>query len=601
MLKLTNDKELLTSGLREEHILFYQVWKELTASKTFDTYQYKSMNVLNGISELLHNIGAYLDGSSYTTHSIICMCEELLDLLKKDPVMANSFPAIKNRLIPSLSKGNDNINQLNGLRYQLLSYYPQLEEKYDSALTVALATAVNAKTPEQTGLSSQFISRCIDLGWSVKALAGKVEALKTEPAKNEDIQNFLSKIINAKKQTYVIIIPFRLKVTPKEGKTKDEARDGVIERLRSFGIEVSSYSSILETYPGIDNSCLTESQKYMIVQTESLDLFSASHDAIVKLSMILNILSFFTTIESWTVSDISLIAYNLSAPYTKSLKATDIYKTYEYLDSSSKVYKRTADLISKSGYEQQLAKKLLASFSYANLSRASMALEEKYMNIWIAIESLCRSIAYDNIIGSVITLVPNASCLRYIYRIVRNFVEDCDRCEVSFSFSQKVIDVQMDNKEQLVKETIEVFRDPVLCVELNEKCKCNTLLHHRYEDLYSLLTDEQIMISRIKAHHQNVVWHLNRLYRIRNEIAHVGSLQGFSAIRYTEHAYDYLATLVSEIVRFSYTNAISGPNEVFSLINDNYNEFLNVSAAKKPIDKRIALAKLWTNGIIDYL
>lgn len=150
-------------------------------------------------------------------------------------------------------------------------------------------------------------------------------------------------------------------------------------------------------------------------------------------------------------------------------------------------------------------------------------------------------------------------------------------------------------------QKFEVFRDPVLCLELDKKCNCNNLLHRRYEDLYVLLSDEQVMISRIKAHHQKIEWHLNRLYRIRNEIAHVGSLQGFSAIRYTEHAYDYLATLVSEIVRFSHTNAISDPDEVFSLINDNYNEFLSVSATKKPIDKKTALAKLWTTGIIDYL
>ena len=74
-------------------------------------------------------------------------------------------------------------------------------------------------------------------------------------------------------------------------------------------------------------------------------------------------------------------------------------------------------------------------------------------------------------------------------------------------------------------------------------------------------------------------WHLNRLYRVRNEIAHSGVLQEISTIRYTEHLYDYLATLVSEVTRFSAANATGSLGEIFSLINDNYMEFYDLSRA----------------------
>ena len=39
MLRGTNNQKLLDEGLKEKHLLFYQLWKELTESKTFDTYQ----------------------------------------------------------------------------------------------------------------------------------------------------------------------------------------------------------------------------------------------------------------------------------------------------------------------------------------------------------------------------------------------------------------------------------------------------------------------------------------------------------------------------------------------------------------------------------
>ena len=95
-------------------------------------------------------------------------------------------------------------------------------------------------------------------------------------------------------------------------------------------------------------------------------------------------------------------------------------------------------------------------------------------------------------------------------------------------------------------------------------------------------------------------WHLNRLYRVRNEIAHSGVLQEISAIRYTEHLYDYLATLVSEVTRFSAANATGSLGEIFSLINDNYMEFYDLSREKQT-DKPSVLGKLWTSGVMDFL
>ena len=96
------------------------------------------------------------------------------------------------------------------------------------------------------------------------------------------------------------------------------------------GIEIEGFCV------GIEKAELKDTQQYMVVQTQAYDVFSAAHFSIIGLSEVLNTLSFFTAIESWSVSDISLIVYNTQSPYTKSLKATDVYRTYEYLDSSSK-------------------------------------------------------------------------------------------------------------------------------------------------------------------------------------------------------------------------------------------------------------------------
>lgn len=601
MLKGTNNQKLIDEGLKEKHLLFYQLWKELTESKTFDTYQYKSTNVLNGIRELIHDVEAYLEGTVSSTHTINAMCEELLFLVNQDVVIASAFPTLRNRLVPNLSKKSESSSQLKGLLYQLNYFYSELARNYDSELTKKLAEAIDEESNTQCVLTSQFISRCVDLGWSVKSLSSKVDVLKNEQAKANSILDFLSKIINAKKQSYKIFSPFRLKISIKDGKTKEESRTAVIQQLSTFGINVKTGLQIKACCTSIIQTELTDDQLYMIVKTNAYDVFSAAHLSVISLSRVLNILSFFTTIESWSVSDISLVVYNEDSPYVKSIKASDVYKTYEYLDSSSKVYRRAANIISQNDCNHALSQKLLSSFTYANLSRASMALEEKYMNIWIAIESLCRSDVHKNIIDSILTLVPNALCLRYVYRIVRNFVEDCIRCNVDFEFSTKSIDLRMDNKDCLMIDTISVFRDKALQSELEVKCMCNSLLHQRFNEMVNILTNPQTLITKVQRHHTTVKWHLNRLYRIRNEIAHSGMLQEISAVRYTEHLYDYLATLVSEITRFSESKSTNCLGEIFSSINDNYLEFCDLSSSKKAIDKSLVLGKLWTSGVIDFL
>lgn len=600
MLKETNDQRLAEAGLKPEHVLFYQAWKELTGAKTFDRYQYPSVNTLNGISELIHDITAYLEGTSYTAHSLEAVQEELLGLLRRDAVLAESFPSIRGQLLQSLGRRQESAGQLKGLRYQLEYCRGVLERAYDGALIRRLAqAAADGRGAEQYSLTAGFISRCVDLGWSVKALSGRADTLKS--AENQDLQSFLSRIVGARVRPYAVFLPFRLKITPREGNTKEEARAAVIRQLDSFGIAVKSREEAAEEFPGIDASQLRGSQPFLAVRAQAHDVFSAAHFAVVTLSGVLNILSFFTTIDSWTVGGLTFTAYDLESPYTKSLKASDIYRTYEYLDSSSRVYRRTAQFISRNGPRCPLSQKLLSSFSYANLSRSSMALEEKYMNIWIALESLCRTDACENIIGSILTLVPDAICLRYAYRLVRNFVEDCVRCEVSFALSTEVLDPRADDKELLVRETIGLFRDPALSAELEQSCQCSSLLRQRYGEMHAFLTDPRAFAAGIREYHAAAVRHLNRLYRVRNEIAHAGSLQEISTIRFTEHLYDYLATLVSEIMRFSEAKGLASPGEIFAVVSGNYAEFLDRSSAKNPADPKLLLGTLWDTGIMDYL
>lgn len=259
--------------------------------------------------------------------------------------------------------------------------------------------------------------------------------------------------------------------------------------------------------------------------------------------------------------------------YHKGFNAEQVYKTYDYLDSSGNIFEYTKSIF-RDENKMALREKLTGAFRYANISRASLFQEEKYMNLWVALESLARTRMYTDIISNVKQTVPAAMSLRYVYRIVRNYVEDCIRCKVEFDFPGYDIDMKQESKQELVKKTIHVFRTPNLYDILLEKSEVNSLLKYRTETVYRILNDKAVLKDKVKNHHDRVEWQIQRLYRIRNEIVHSALQNEASLIVYIEHLYDYLSMYITEIVTNLSDRKESTLEEILAVIRDNYDVFI---------------------------
>ena len=596
MIKGCNNAVLKSAKIDEMYYTFIQRWKEVTYSKTSDSYQYKSINVISGIKELIHNINHYLCRDVPTSHLVEATNEELLGLVKNDYVMNCCFLSARNRLLYELGRKHDTEIKIRRLLNELTLQEKLLSTEYDKALIECINNEIGQKHDvEVCKLVEVFVSRCIDNGWSARVLFSKLDLTH-----NFEIEEFLNKIQSAPLQEYIVFWPFRLKFTPPEGKTREESKQYIIEQLNKFKVTVLDKNEIIRNYPEI-NDIFTSNEQYMKIECKAKDIDSASHKAIVKLSNVLNILSFFSAIDAWSIDRVKVIAYNKSKPYTTEINPAKTYGTYEYLDSSSMVYCRTERLLNTAENTDELYKRLLSTFSYANLSRNSLSVEEKYINMWIATESLVRLNTYDNIIDNVLDCIPNASCLRYIYRELRNFVEDCGRCELQLNFGDINILADDTNKEIVVSKMLMVFRDEKLYQTLRERSRVCNLLMLRCEKIHEIVSDEVHFATYILNHYRRMKWHLNRLYRIRNEIAHAAMHQDMIILRYTEHLYDYLATYISEVVRFATSREGLKFEEIITVINDNFYAFLDITEDKKNSDKKVSFGKLWTSGIMEFI
>lgn len=137
--------------------------------------------------------------------------------------------------------------------------------------------------------------------------------------------------------------------------------------------------------------------------------------------------------------------------------------------------------------------------------------------------------------------------------------------------------MEQETKEKLVKETIAMLRDDTFFSELKEMCKVNSLLYHRTDSIRRLITDVDYAKNKVENHYRRVNWQIQRLYRIRNEIAHAALHEQASLIVYIEHLYDYLSTYISEIVTYLVDRNFSTMEEALCLIKDNYEAFLAIA------------------------
>lgn len=593
----TNDDVLLQRGIDEKYLLLYQVWKELTDFRTLDSYQYRIMNSLSAISELVDVLNNRLRRVHTSNHNISECKAETMGIIKEDPVLKKHYFTYWSTLISHLAASVETDAQQRAMRYQLEYIYNEIAIGYFEKLVDELESSLN--NGDIRGIienANRVVSNCVIRGWSTTALYDFADILANSKNDSSKWYTFKEKILKKEPDEYHVLIPLKVRIIANKV-THESVEEKLIENIKSMGINVLSIEELRTAYIYV-NGYSTDT-KYVDISIYAFDYYSASHMALSKYANILNMFSFYNVIEAWNIKDISWHAVNISLQRSKKMTSKDLYGTYAYLEGATRTLRESLSIAQGEG---TLKARLNATYSYANMSKASYALEEKYMNMWVALESLCRSDVYDNIISNILETVPAALCNTYAYRKYRNFVEDCIRCGVDFKFSTHVYQIKNPDKHQLVKDVLSIFKDSQLYVELHDKCKVNSLLACRCIELHEQAVDGERMVNSIMKHYKNVRQQLSRLYRIRNAIAHTAALEDVQMVRYIEHLEDYLSGFVAEVIRTTEEKNIEQIEIIFEMFKDNYQQFVDLANGKKKIGKYLVLEDgLFCTGILNLI
>lgn len=594
MLKNQNDEQLKLRGINEKVIPFYQVWKELVNAKTLDIYQYRILTSLSALEELAEVLEKTIKGVFTNDANVEACREETIYILNADLIIEKYYKAIGNRLKFALGSKPKVDAEKTRLLAQVKYAINKMVPTYEENAVEELKNSIIAGNMKEIAFYANIVaSQSAHNGWSTQALNDLLRFFMEEKEFDEQWELFQNTILNREKKSHDVLIhiPFR---NQSYGDNSD-----TLGILKNLGMDICTYEKLTRDYSSICDitSLLKAEKKYFRVNVLAFDIYSAAHIAIRELSDILNMASFYNLVSAWDLSSVSIVVINDVTKYHKAFNAEQLYRTYDYLDSSSKVFEYTKNIFTNEK-RKLLREKLTGAFGYANISRASLFQEEKYMNLWVALESLARTRMYSDIITNVKKTVPAAMSLRYIYRIVRNYVEDCIRCRVVFDFPEHCIDMKQETKQKLVKETIEVFRDSELYDLLLQKCKVNSLLRYRTERVYEILNDSKMLKTKVKNHHDRIEWQIQRLYRIRNEIVHSALQNETSLITYIEHLYDYLSIYITEIVTCMSEGKEGTLEETLAVIKDNYDVFI---ALIEQNDQLLIEEKVVKTGVINLI
>lgn len=339
MKKHTNDSELLQRNIDTKYFVLYQVWKELTDYRSLDSYQYKVMNSLSAINELVNVLNNSLRRVYTSNHNINECKAETMSIIKEDPVLKKYYFNYWSILISHLSEKAETDAQQRALRYQLEYIYNEIANEYFEKLVEILENSINEG--DIRGVvenANRVVSNCVTRGWSSNALYDFVDILSDSGTDSGKWNIFKEKILKKQRDEYHILIPLKVRIIANR-ETHDSVEDKLIDNIKSMSIDVLDIDELNNIYSYVDDF-ITDA-KYLDVTISAFDFYSASHSALSKYANILNMFSFYNVIEAWSVKDISWNAVNVNLQQWKNMRPKDLYGTYAYLESASRIFRNS--------------------------------------------------------------------------------------------------------------------------------------------------------------------------------------------------------------------------------------------------------------------
>ena len=559
----------------------YLRWKELFEEMTYLSWQIRTSDLQSIIWEIFESIDITLEVSTHHPN-ILHLCQELLSALDRSKTLQLEKPQLKFLVDKLVETYNNSVKG---------------EERRNIKIFRSLLTKIEPLVWNNKDLLLSEIERIISKSGHEKKLLDLNLSLLATVLKNEGYSYFYLKSLISKfegsSSFHERFSQFKLMITRKPSEyicyylIKASDNDFLdFNTMKLFRIydhrhfEGAKDEEILKFLQQDKTGLIIE------LKVNKLDSFSAISESYKKLNEIISISGLYKRKTFFSQIYDRILVKSPNSKY--HLFNQSGYRFIDVRDSAQfKIeFEKYIEIISK--VDEKEKSLISASIKFFNFAKASKDENLKFLNLWIGLETLFQESDGKSIIARVRYSLPQIISSYYLRDLLREICIDIKRNSKYKDFD--------DIKDFFPNSTSSIISPQDLLIVLTDKkdgekirallefSSNNELFVYRINQIWNdYFQTKKQFLKRINDHIQNIDWQLMRLYRIRNNIIHQGSVQ-YELSHYTHHLNQYYHSAIHSILNSLIANpklkvldAITETRENFEYIKFKLKEEKDIS------------------------
>lgn len=524
---------------------FVECYIEKLRAFTPHFYQARLMNIFSACLEMLSYVDELVNNDKNLAYLVSAMKEVEScwsnDIIAQEVLVdLNSFQDVINRAVKSGNIDNVGVHRLKAFCKAVISRSPHYELALNEALTDAVtgSTEISQKeriTDSINKLSGLYVTLLLNQGYSPTYLFNRHEMFTR-----------INKYGGRNFDNQLLFVCDRLR-----SHTNDFACHFTIYTNRSKSLLATTAKANIIFYElnhpnlaGIDLGEMVRPGTEPIVAkivTTSTDHVSAALRSKELLDQLLDVVTAFDSNLDLDVSSSCKVSYQVQAlthlrhvPVTKLLNFMSSEIATKFVNPNNSITK--ALYVLEADSKSQMGR----SLRYLRLSKESVSLEQKLLNLWIAFESLFVDLG-AGIIGNMLDYVPILYATTGLRRRVE-YLRDLlisNGTAIPNEIKEKIVNREIFDKNVTIEQVFTILRDETLSIALFNSIEKKEHLKFKLMQIYNELKTNKNLADRLSRTEDDVSRQLRRIYFMRNKITHTGRFSGVRPQLIT-HLLDYI-------------------------------------------------------------
>lgn len=573
---LNNEDVLSFGNFNDSQMFFIQRWSELLNINTHSRYAVRYLNTHQALKEALYVCEGMINGEiKRTDHHLQLVFKEVNKIVVADQLFrqyAESHAKIMNNTLKSTPRSNDT-SKIHSIIYQLEYVIRYLENNYLHWVVKELKELLREESDDnhfqKVELTIHMLaSELLGNGWSQGALYSLVreEVLNNTILVEKRFDKLFRRILSEQK-THVYLYSIKSNLT-----------DDTKEQLTNFKADLMDGKTVMDTYSDYNlGNNISQKKYYIRVIGESHDIQAGVNLMWQKIAEYMDTLRFYG-FKLPNLDTAPIVLWPEGTKYTRNIHVSLVAKQRRFPAPNSIMGKIKKQLHIGN---KEVNRKIKSLFEFARISDESLSPQSKFLNLWIGIESFVQTKENQGGIENVKMVVSSSATHNYLYSLLKNFIEDCNRCNFEIEIDGQIIRIGRTHPQDYIQFLI----NERYASEIERKCKeLNNLLGYRYKELRETLTDGRKSSKILKAHKDNIEQHVQRLYRIRNAIVHSAELH-YNTDLFIRHLNEYLESTMSVVLHRLEENPNVKLEEIFAQVRDSVEATIEILENSKHFDE----------------